>query len=113
MFSFDKSIRAVQRSGCFHAEGHDAKCIVSNYGFMVIFACIQIVLSQIPNFHKLWWLSIVAAVMSFAYSSIGLALSIARIAGSNLVKKYHIFLCMLIADFMAFNYATAVSFISY
>ncbi|CAA6667449.1 unnamed protein product [Spirodela intermedia] len=74
------SMAAVQRSDCFHSEGHVARCIVSNYGFMAIFASIQIVLSQIPNFHKLWWLSIVAAVMSFAYSSIGLGLSIARIA---------------------------------
>lgn len=48
---------------------------------MVIYACIQIVLSQIPNFHKIWWLSIVAAIMSFAYSFIGLGLSIAKIAG--------------------------------
>ncbi|KAJ8564904.1 hypothetical protein K7X08_001364 [Anisodus acutangulus] len=37
--------------------------------------------SQIPNFHKLSWLSILAAVMSFAYSSIGLGLSIAKVAG--------------------------------
>jgi hypothetical protein len=48
---------------------------------MIIFAGIQILLSQLPNFHKLWWLSIVAAVMSLAYSSIGLGLSIAKIAG--------------------------------
>jgi len=41
----------------------------------------QIVLCQIPNFSKLWWLSILAAVMSFAYSTIGLGLSIAKIAG--------------------------------
>ncbi|MQM10448.1 hypothetical protein Taro_043340 [Colocasia esculenta] len=74
------SMAAVQRSDCFHANGHGAKCLASNYGYMVIFASIQILLSQIPNFHKLWWLSIVAAVMSFAYSSIGLGLSIARIA---------------------------------
>uniref|UniRef100_A0A1D1XNK4 Amino acid permease 6 n=1 Tax=Anthurium amnicola TaxID=1678845 RepID=A0A1D1XNK4_9ARAE len=73
------SMAAVQRSDCFHTEGHHARCLVSNYGFMVIFASIQIVLSQIPNFHKLWWLSIVAAVMSFAYSTIGLGLSIAKV----------------------------------
>lgn len=46
---------------------------------MIIFACFQLVLSQLPNFHKLWWLSIVAAVMSFAYSSIGIGLSIVKI----------------------------------
>ncbi|KAC9689948.1 hypothetical protein E3N88_45394 [Mikania micrantha] len=44
-----------------------------------ITASISIV--QYTNFHKLSWLSIVAAVMSFAYSLIGLGLSIAEVAG--------------------------------
>ncbi|XP_020963655.1 amino acid permease 6 [Arachis ipaensis] len=77
------SMVAVKRSNCFHKHGHEAKCYISNNPSMIIFACIQIVLSQIPNFHKLSWLSIVAAVMSFAYSSIGLALSIAKVTGGG------------------------------
>ncbi|XP_031382201.1 amino acid permease 6-like [Punica granatum] len=80
------SMVAVKRSNCFHKNGHHAKCITSNYPFMVIFACIQIILSQIPNFHKLSWLSILAAIMSFAYSSIGLGLSIAKVIGGAHVK---------------------------
>jgi len=48
---------------------------------MIGFGIIQIVFSQIPDFHKTWWLSIVAAVMSFAYSIIGLSLGIAKVAG--------------------------------
>nr|XP_009599711.1 amino acid permease 6-like [Nicotiana tomentosiformis]XP_016438975.1 PREDICTED: amino acid permease 6-like [Nicotiana tabacum] len=74
---------AVVRSNCFHKKGHQASCSVSNYPYMIIFAAIQIVLSQIPNFHKLSWLSILAAVMSFAYSLIGLGLSIAKVAGAG------------------------------
>ncbi|KAJ6832845.1 amino acid permease 6 isoform X2 [Iris pallida] len=74
------SMAAVKRSNCFHRNGHDAECRASHNVYMVIYAGIQIVLSQIPNFHKLWWLSIVAAAMSFAYSFIGLGLSIAKIA---------------------------------
>uniref|UniRef100_A0A1D1YG90 Amino acid permease 1 n=1 Tax=Anthurium amnicola TaxID=1678845 RepID=A0A1D1YG90_9ARAE len=77
------SMAAIQRSDCFHEEGHGAKCLASNYRYIVIFAAIQIVLSQIPNFHKLWWLSIVTSFMSFTYSTIVLGLSIARIAGSK------------------------------
>ncbi|KAL2505583.1 Amino acid permease 6 [Abeliophyllum distichum] len=77
------SMVAVDRSNCFHKHGHQAKCSISNYPFMIIFAAIQIILSQIPNFHELSWLSIVAAVMSFAYSSIGLGLSIAKVAGGG------------------------------
>ncbi|TYI29062.1 hypothetical protein ES332_A05G289500v1 [Gossypium tomentosum] len=77
------SMVAVKRSNCFHKHGHQAKCETSNYPFMVIFGCIQIVLSQIPNFAKLSWLSIIASVMSFAYSFIGLGLSIAKVAGGE------------------------------
>ncbi|PQP95805.1 amino acid permease 6-like isoform X1 [Prunus yedoensis var. nudiflora] len=73
------SMVAVKRSNCFHKHGHHVKCRTSNNPFMIIFACIQILLSQIPNFHKLSWLSILAAVMSFAYSSIGLGLSVAKV----------------------------------
>ncbi|CAN1289705.1 Amino acid permease 6, partial [Linum perenne] len=78
------SMVAVKRSNCFHKEGHGAdKCHVSNNLYMGIFGCIQLLLSQIPNFHKLSWLSILAAVMSFAYSIIGLGLSIAKVAGKT------------------------------
>ncbi|KAF3447428.1 hypothetical protein FNV43_RR12614 [Rhamnella rubrinervis] len=75
------SMVAVKRSNCFHKHGHQDHCYISNYPFMIIFASIQIVLSQIPNFHELSWLSILAAIMSFAYSSIGVGLSIAKVAG--------------------------------
>ncbi|XP_020274477.1 amino acid permease 6 isoform X2 [Asparagus officinalis] len=74
------SMGAVKRSNCFHRHGHDADCDVSHIPYMIIYACLQIVLSQIPNFHKIWWLSIGAAIMSFAYSFIGLGLSVATIA---------------------------------
>ncbi|XP_027094656.1 amino acid permease 6 [Coffea eugenioides] len=80
------SMVAVKRSNCFHRNGHHVKCHISNNPFMIIFAAIQIFLSQIPNFHKLSWLSILAAVMSFAYSSIGLGLSIAKVAGDGVAK---------------------------
>ncbi|KAJ0967731.1 hypothetical protein J5N97_024648 [Dioscorea zingiberensis] len=74
------SMVAVRRSNCFHKNGPHAKCNDSPNSYMIIFACIQLVLSQIPNFHNIWGLSIIAAIMSFAYSFIGLGLSIARIA---------------------------------
>ena len=56
---------------------------------MIIFGAIQIVLSQIPDFNRLWWLSIVAAIMSFSYSSIGLGLSIGKAAGIILRVLLH------------------------
>ncbi|KAJ1382552.1 Amino acid transporter, transmembrane domain [Sesbania bispinosa] len=40
---------------------------------------VEIIFSQIPDFHQLWWLSILAAVMSFTYSTIGLGLGIGKV----------------------------------
>ncbi|CAI9260965.1 unnamed protein product [Lactuca saligna] len=77
------SIVAIKKSNCFHYKGHDAPCNPSNYPYMIAFAVIQIVLCQIPNFHKLSWLSMLAAIMSFAYSFIGLGLSMDKAIGSE------------------------------
>ena len=49
---------------------------------MIMFGVAEIFLSQIPDFDQIWWLSIVAAVMSFTYSSIGLALGIVLVIGA-------------------------------
>ncbi|KAK2649164.1 hypothetical protein Ddye_016653 [Dipteronia dyeriana] len=80
------SMAAVKRSNCFHKNGHEAGCHTSNNMFMTIFGVTQIILSQIPNFHELSALSIIAAIMSFAYSLVGLGLSLAQIAGGNTGK---------------------------
>ena len=48
---------------------------------MILFGIIQIILSQIPDFDQIWWLSIVAAIMSLSYSTIGLGLGIAKVIG--------------------------------
>ncbi|KAL8027582.1 hypothetical protein ABFS82_14G101900 [Erythranthe guttata] len=77
------SMVAMIRSNCFHKHGHEAGCHMSNNPYIIGFGAMQIIISQIPNFHKLSWLSFVAAAMSFAYSSIGLGLAIAKIAGTG------------------------------
>ena len=50
---------------------------------MIMFGIMQLILSQIPYFDQLWWLSIVADVMSFSYSSIGLGLCIGKVTKGN------------------------------
>ena len=54
---------------------------------MIAFGVTEIILSQIPNFHELSWLSTIAAIMSFTYSGIGLALGIARVAGAIILNS--------------------------
>ncbi|KAJ6409436.1 hypothetical protein OIU84_009022 [Salix udensis] len=80
------SMAAIQRSNCFHKEGHDAECHASTNLFMIIFGIVQIIMSQLPGFHDLSGLSTLAAIMSFAYTLIGIGLSIAEIAGGKDVK---------------------------
>jgi hypothetical protein len=78
---------AVHKSNCFHKKGHDADCGVYDTMYMVVFGIVQIFFSQVPNFHDLSWLSILAAIMSFSYSSIAVGLSLARtISGERSCK---------------------------
>ncbi|XP_027335975.1 probable amino acid permease 7 [Abrus precatorius] len=73
------SLRAIQKSNCYHSKGNATACEFEDSYFMLIFGAVQVVLSQIPNFHNIQWLSILAAVMSFAYAFIGMGLSIDKV----------------------------------
>ncbi|XP_014500281.1 amino acid permease 8 [Vigna radiata var. radiata] len=71
------SMVAIKKAICFHREGHDAYCKFSNNPYMIGFGVVQLLLSQTPNFHKLTWISTVAAATSFGYAFIGSGLSLA------------------------------------
>ncbi|RZC29505.1 Long chain acyl-CoA synthetase 5, partial [Glycine soja] len=47
--------------------------------YMISFGIVEIIFSQISSFDQLWWLSIVAVVMSFTYSTIRLGLGIGKV----------------------------------
>uniref|UniRef100_M8CXE6 Amino acid transporter transmembrane domain-containing protein n=1 Tax=Aegilops tauschii TaxID=37682 RepID=M8CXE6_AEGTA len=70
------SMLAIKRANCFHRNGHADPCKVSNVPYMIIFGVAQVFLSQIPDFDQISWLSMLAAAMSFTYSSIGLGLGL-------------------------------------
>ncbi|KAI8009581.1 putative amino acid permease 7 [Camellia lanceoleosa] len=80
------SMRAIQKSNCYHKYGHKANCEYGDTYYMLIFGLVQIVISQIPNFHNMEWLSVVAATMSFIYSFIALALGLAKVIGDGVIK---------------------------
>ncbi|WCJ44406.1 amino acid permease 3 [Euphorbia peplus] len=73
------SMMAIKRSNCFHSSGGKNPCKMNANPYMIGFGVAEIFLSQIPDFDQLWWLSIVAAVMSFTYSAIGLALGVMQV----------------------------------
>ncbi|KAI3675734.1 hypothetical protein L1987_85326 [Smallanthus sonchifolius] len=80
------SMRAILKSNCYHEQGHDAACKYPDSVYMLLFGLVQIVMSQIPNFHDMAWLSVVAAIMSFAYSFIGLGLGFAKVIVNGEIK---------------------------
>ena len=49
--------------------------------YMVIFGAIELLFVQLPDMDRIWWLSIVAAAMSFLYATIGLGLAIGLATG--------------------------------
>ncbi|KAI4307236.1 hypothetical protein L6164_030444 [Bauhinia variegata] len=73
------SMMAIKRSNCFHSSGGKDPCHMNSNVYMIAFGITEIIFSQIPDFDQLWWLSLVAAVMSFTYSTIGLGLGIAKV----------------------------------
>ncbi|XP_072974480.1 probable amino acid permease 7 [Typha angustifolia] len=80
------SLRAIMKSNCYHKQGHKAPCSYGNSFYMLLFGAVQVVLSQIPDFHNMAWLSVVAAIMSFSYSFIGFALGLAKTIGNGHIK---------------------------
>ncbi|KAL5548838.1 hypothetical protein UlMin_004069 [Ulmus minor] len=113
------SMRAIQKSNCYHKEGHNASCSYGDTLFMLLFGLLQIVVSQIPDFHDMEWLSVIAAIMSFSYAFIGLGLgfgkvienetihgSITGVPASNIADK--LFLAFQALGDIAFAYPYAI-----
>ncbi|KAI3855020.1 hypothetical protein MKX03_018414 [Papaver bracteatum] len=80
------SMRAIHKSNCYHNKGHEAPCDHGVTFYMLVFGASQIVFSQIPNFHDMEWLSILAAIMSCCYASIGFALGFAKVIENGTIK---------------------------
>jgi len=81
MLGLSTKCRAILKSNCYHKEGHQAPCKYGDVVYMMLFGLVQVIMSFIPDLHNMAWVSIVAAIMSFTYSSIGLGLGITTVIG--------------------------------
>ncbi|KAL5126214.1 putative amino acid permease 7 [Glycine soja] len=79
LFGLSTKCRAILKSNCYHKEGHQAPCKYGDVVYMMLFGLVQVIMSFIPDLHNMAWVSIVAAIMSFTYSSIGLGLGITTV----------------------------------
>ncbi|KAF8011103.1 hypothetical protein BT93_J1654 [Corymbia citriodora subsp. variegata] len=109
---------SVMRSNCFHKKGDQNPCHMSINPYMITFGVIEIVLSQSQDFDKLQWVLIMAAVMSFTYFTIALALGIAKVAGSltgisigTVTQTQKIWRSFQALGVIAFAYSFAIIFI--
>ncbi|XP_051217963.1 amino acid permease 3 [Lolium perenne] len=80
------SMRAIKRAGCFHEEGHQSECRSPIAPYIAIYGIMEIAFSQIPGLDSMSWLSTLATVMSFTYSSIGIGLGVAQIIANGGVQ---------------------------
>ncbi|KAJ1410855.1 Amino acid transporter, transmembrane domain [Sesbania bispinosa] len=78
-------LRAILKSNCYHKEGHHAPCKYGDTVYMMLFGLVQVFMSFIPNLHNMAWVSVVAAIMSFTYASIGLGLGIKTVVENGTI----------------------------
>ncbi|XP_056168507.1 amino acid permease 4-like isoform X2 [Syzygium oleosum] len=80
------SMMAIKYVNCIHETNWEYSCQILSTPYMIMFGITEVLLSQIPDFDQIWWLSIVATVMFVTYSLIGLGLGIAQVAASGSFK---------------------------
>eukprot|EP00252_Welwitschia_mirabilis_P006982 TRINITY_DN1796_c0_g1_i1.p1 TRINITY_DN1796_c0_g1~~TRINITY_DN1796_c0_g1_i1.p1 ORF type:complete len:483 (-),score=28.03 TRINITY_DN1796_c0_g1_i1:565-2013(-) len=80
------SLASVAQEICLHTAQRDSSCQYPGSYFVLLFAVAEIFLSQIPNFSHAWWLSVIAAIMSFSYAIIGLLLSFLKAVDNGMIK---------------------------
>ncbi|KAK7311751.1 hypothetical protein RJT34_10083 [Clitoria ternatea] len=77
------SVVTILKNNCLQKNGNKGGCYFSSNPYMMSLGAIEIILSQIPSFHKLALLSIIAAITSFGYALIAVALSLATVIKGN------------------------------
>ncbi|KAI3427219.1 hypothetical protein D9Q98_007154 [Chlorella vulgaris] len=65
-----QSLKGMVSNDC---NGKDCQEGIS--AWIVLFGAVQLLLSQVPDFHSLWWISLLGAAMSCGYCTIAVVLS--------------------------------------
>ena len=73
-----QSVKGIVSSDC---SGED--CQEGLAGYCLLFGVVQLFLSQVPDFHSLWWVSLLGGVMSVGYCLIAVGGSLASKWGGD------------------------------
>jgi len=84
MVTAGQSLKGVASSDC---DG--TACESGLAPWILLFAALQLGLSQVPDFHSLWWVSLLGGVMSIGYCGIAAGASIAVAANSPAPDYVH------------------------
>ncbi|KAF8073110.1 AAP5 [Scenedesmus sp. PABB004] len=71
------SMSFIARQACAGAGTPPSRCMSQQWIMTLIFAALQLVLSQLPNLESVWWVSIIGAVVSVGYSAMTIGLGAA------------------------------------
>ena len=72
--------QALSQDVCFYEQ---SQCDQGLTGWIFVFGGLQLLLSQLPNFHGLWWVSMMGAATSCIYTSIAAFASAAYIGAGG------------------------------
>jgi len=70
--------------GIISGECSGSDCEFGVVPWIIVFGVVQLALSQVPDFHSLWWVSLLGAVMSIGYCAVAAGASLAvAVSGSS------------------------------
>eukprot|EP01023_Acetabularia_acetabulum_P058183 TRINITY_DN6838_c0_g2_i3.p1 TRINITY_DN6838_c0_g2~~TRINITY_DN6838_c0_g2_i3.p1 ORF type:complete len:488 (-),score=64.93 TRINITY_DN6838_c0_g2_i3:164-1549(-) len=88
MVTAGQSMMTVQREVCAGDTGTCSNINLTEW--IIIFGAMQLLLSQLPDLHSLWWVSLMGAFMSLCYSMIAFGGSIAVGQDEENIISYHL-----------------------
>lgn len=88
-------LQALSQDVCFYEQ---SQCDQGLTGWIFIFGGLQLFLSQLPNFHGLWWVSMLGAATSCIYTSIAAFASAAYIGAPEMDCGLYAWMYLLLED---------------
>ena len=84
------SMQFIANTAC-EWQGTTGGCMSGVWAMTGLFSCLQLLLNMLPDLESIWWVSLIGSIMSYAYSTIALALSLWSISIYGVSKSSSLF----------------------